>query len=211
MVERRQMKQGKIVRFGDFIFRHRDTLPVPFISIAVAVLIFTTPTFTDSSARSMLFILGALIVLSGEAVRVWAVGYSGSTTRSRSLIADRLVREGPYSIVRNPLYVGNFLIALGFSIMANAVTVIPLVIIYFAAEYYPVVLREEYFLLEKFGDDYRQYLSDVPRFFPKNLKIKKTAYNPSALKGEMWTMLGIVLMLAVMIGIDFLRVGWIKQ
>ncbi len=200
------MKQDRLVRFGDFVFKHRDTLPVPFIVIAVAVLAFTHPTFTVGNARALLFSFGVLVVLSGEMIRIWAVGYSGSTTRSRSLIADRLVTEGPYSIIRNPLYAGNFLIALGFSIMANAVIVIPLVILYFIIEYYPMVRREEYFLLEKFGDGYRHYLTEVPRFFPKKLATKKTAYNPSALKGEMWTMLGIVLMLAVMIGIDFIRI-----
>ncbi len=200
------MKQGRMVRFGDFVFRHRDRLPVPFILIAVLVLVFTRPSFTSSQSRLFLLIAGGLVILAGESVRIWAVGYSGGTTRSLKLIADRLVREGPYSLVRNPLYLGNFLIALGFSIMANAVVVIPLVIVYFVIEYYPIVVREEHFLLEKFGDDYRRYLNDVPRFFPKSLRAMKAAYNPSALKGERWTVLGIAGMLVFMIVIDILRV-----
>ncbi len=205
------MKKDWIVRFGDFVFRHRDTLPVPFIVMAIAVLVFTRPSFTGAGTRLALFGGGVLITLLGEAVRVWAVGYSGGTTRSRSLIADRLVTEGPYSIIRNPLYAGNFLIALGFSLMANAVVVIPLVVLYFVVEYYPIVRREEAFLLEKFGAGYRAYTETVPRFLPSSLSIKKTTYDPRALKGELWTMLGIVIMLAVMVGIDFVRVGLIKQ
>lgn len=205
------MKQDWIVRFGDFVFKHRDTLPVPFIIIAVAVLVLARPSFTGVGARLVLFSMGTLMALSGEAIRVWAVGYSGGTTRSRSLIADRLVTEGPYSIIRNPLYAGNFLIALGFSVMANAVIVIPLVVLYFITEYYPIVRREESFLLERFGSSYREYASAVPRFFPSSFRVKNATYDPRALKGELWTILGIVLMLAVMFGIDFVRVGLIKR
>jgi protein-S-isoprenylcysteine O-methyltransferase Ste14 len=209
MAERRQMKQDRIVRFGDFVFKHRDTLPVPFIVLAVLVLIFTKPTFSTLNAGLSLFITGGIVILIGESIRIWAVGYSGGTTRSKKLIADRLVTEGPYSIVRNPLYAGNFLIALGFSILTNAAIIIPLVILYFAIEYYPIVRREEYFLLEKFGDTYSLYLRDVPRFFPKKFETKKAVYNPSALKGEMWTMLGIIMMLIFMIVIDIVRIKFL--
>ncbi|MGB9736364.1 MAG: methyltransferase family protein [bacterium] len=200
------MKNNGIVRFGDYVFRHRDILPVPFIFIAILILIFTKPTFTTMHARIILFVFGGAVILLGEAIRIWAVGYSGGTTRSKKLIADRLVKEGPYSIIRNPLYAGNFLIALGFSFTANAVSVIPIVILYFVIEYYPIVRREESFLLEKFGLEYEQYLKEVPRFFPKGLSIKRSHYEPSALKGETWTILGIVLMFILMIIIDLIRV-----
>ncbi len=199
------MKQDWIVRFGDFVFKHRDTLPVPFIIVTVLVLAFTKPTFSAGDARLLLFVMGGLVILGGEAIRIWAVGYSGGTTRSKKLIADRLVMEGPYSLIRNPLYAGNFLIALGFSLLANAVVIVPLVVLYFAIEYYPIVRREEYFLLEKFGEPYSRYLSEVPRFFPKAFTTKKAVYDPSALKGERWTMIGIVSMLVVMIIIDIVR------
>ena len=209
MAERRQMTQDRIVRFGDFVFRHRDTLPVPFIIITVLVLAFTKPTFSAGDDRLLLFIIGVMVILGGEAIRIWAVGYSGGTTRSKKLIADKLVMEGPYSLIRNPLYAGNFLIALGFSLLANAAVLVPLVIIYFIIEYYPIVRREEYFLLEKFGESYSQYLADVPRFFPKRLTTKKAVYDPSALKGERWTVLGIASMLVVMIIIDIVRIKFL--
>jgi len=199
------MKQKRIIRFGDFVFKHRDIIPVPFVVVVILILIFTKPTFPDTPAKLLLFFTGGLVIIAGEILRIWAVGNSGSTTRSRNLIADRLVTEGPYSIVRNPLYNGNFLITLGFSVIANAVIMIPIVIIYFYIEYYPIVLREEHFLLEKFGDEYKKYLSDVPRFFPRKIKIKKSRYDRSALKGEMWTILGILIVFILMTGINFLR------
>lgn len=200
------MKSNGIVRFGDFVFKHRDTLPVPFILVAIIILIFTKPMFTTLHTRIILFIAGGAIVILGEAIRIWAVGYSGKTTRSKKLIANRLVKEGPYSIIRNPLYVGNFLIAFGFSLTANAIVVIPIVILYFIIEYYPIVIREEYFLSETFGQEYEQYLKDVPRFFPKYFKVKGSNYDASALKGEMWTIIGIIFMFLVMVVIDIIRI-----
>jgi protein-S-isoprenylcysteine O-methyltransferase Ste14 len=199
------MKQNRIVSFGDFVFKHRDVLPVPFIILAILILIFTKPTFTSFYERLILFTVGGMILVTGEAIRIWAVGYSGSTTRSKNLIADKLVTEGPYSIIRNPLYAGNFLITLGFALIANALIIVPIVIVYFIVEYYPIIRREEYFLSEKFGDAYTQYLKTVPCFFPKNFHIKKATYNSSALKGELWTIAGIVFMFAVMILVDLLR------
>src|ERR1700694_5338388 len=60
--------------------------------------------------------LGLPIAFLGEAVRCWAVGYSGVTTRGDHVEAPALITAGPYAHVRNPLYVGNFITALGFAI-----------------------------------------------------------------------------------------------
>ncbi|MCL4478433.1 MAG: isoprenylcysteine carboxylmethyltransferase family protein [Deltaproteobacteria bacterium] len=199
------MKQSKMVRFGDFLFRHRDTLPVPFIILTIIILVLAKPSFVGFKANLAILIIGGFVVLSGEAIRIWAVGYSGMTTRSKKLIADRLTTEGPYSIIRNPLYLGNFFITLGFSVIANQIIVIPMVVVYFVFQYYPIVIREEHFLLEKFGDAYKQYTSEVPRFFPLMLKTKKSRYNSRALKGEMWTITGIAAMFIAMIGINLIR------
>jgi Putative protein-S-isoprenylcysteine methyltransferase len=139
------MKQNRIVSFGDFVFKHRDVLPVPFIILAILILIFTKPTFTSFYERLILFTVGGMILVTGEAIRIWAVGYSGSTTRSKNLIADKLVTEGPYSIIRNPLYAGNFLITLGFALIANALIIVPIVIVYFIVEYYPIISERSIF------------------------------------------------------------------
>ncbi len=59
---------------------------------------------------------GLPLAFVGEAVRMWAVGYSGVTTRGDTVTAPALVTAGPYARVRNPLYVGNVLTAAGFAL-----------------------------------------------------------------------------------------------
>jgi protein-S-isoprenylcysteine O-methyltransferase Ste14 len=107
--------------------------------------------------------------MCGELLRIWAVSYAGSETRTTKLGASALVTQGPYAYVRNPLYLGNLLIYFGVSIMANSL--FPLLqiigIIYFYAQYYFIINEEEEFLRAKFKDKYEEYARSVPRFIPK--------------------------------------------
>jgi protein-S-isoprenylcysteine O-methyltransferase Ste14 len=100
------------------------------------------------------------LVLAGQALRFWAAGHIGAY-RGETVEAPRLTRDGPYAIVRNPLYIGNGLIGLGWSLPAGAIgLVFPIayVLVYIVA----IVPLEEAFLTERFGDEYRQYRRETP-------------------------------------------------
>ena len=100
-------------------------------------------------------------------MRIWAVGYAGGSTRATSLGAARdLVTTGPYSYVRNPLYLGNFLLSFGVCIIANVLWLIPVFIIGYFIQYLPIIVVEETYLLESCGPVYQTYREQVPRFFP---------------------------------------------
>ena len=118
--------------------------------------------------------LGVPLALAGEALRCWAVGYSGVTTRGDVVSAPQLVTAGPYAYVRNPLYVGNFLTAVGFTLAFTggnasperaALAVLALGIM--LAVYATIVPHEEAFLRRTFGSAYDDYARRVPAVIPR--------------------------------------------
>ncbi len=80
---------------------------------------------------------------------------------------EMVVRDGPFSIVRNPLYVFSFFGIVGIGMQSSRLSILFLLVAAFIIYYYFVVRREEAYLLNKFGDAYTKYLNEVPRWFPK--------------------------------------------
>lgn len=145
-------------KFGNFFFKIRSFTPIPFI---LALLYFAHPTWYTTS-------IGILFILIGELLRIWAVGYAGGTTRATTLGAARdLVTTGPYGYVRNPLYLGNFLLSFGICIVSNVLWLIPILIVGYFIQYLPIITVEEVYLLESCGSVYRTYQENVPRFIPR--------------------------------------------
>jgi protein-S-isoprenylcysteine O-methyltransferase Ste14 len=141
------------------IFAARSYTPIPLL---IAVLALARP-----SAAS--FIGGGAVTLAGECLRLWAVGYAGSATRTRQVGAPALVTGGPYAYVRNPIYAGNFLLSLGLCVMAWAWMpyMLGLFILAFGVQYAMIVSLEEEHLQKTFGDEYTRYRQHVPRFLPR--------------------------------------------
>jgi protein-S-isoprenylcysteine O-methyltransferase Ste14 len=111
--------------------------------------------------------LGAGIVLIGFMIRLWATKHIGRRMPWMKKKGKKLVRTGPYTIVRNPLYIGNIIIAGGLSVLSELAWFIPLAILYLFSAYHLVVLHEEKKLTERWGKDYLDYLKEVPRWVPK--------------------------------------------
>jgi len=158
------MKEESNPTWRDGVFKRRGTLlALP----AVALIVFGRP-----SVRSVA--IGLPIALLGEAVRCWAVGYSGVTTRADHVTAPQLATAGPYAYVRNPLYLGNFITALGFTLAFTGAAAIPRrVILTFGglgamlAVYAAIVPLEEAYLRQTFGTAFETYVTRVPRLVPR--------------------------------------------
>src|SRR6478609_7027553 len=103
-------EQSQRARIGAVLFRNRSWLPVPFV----------------------------LIVL-GEWIRLSGVAAAGTVTRRRSRDVQRLVTYGIFRWVRNPLYVGNFFIWMGFVVISGVLWFLPIAIVIFAIEYTLIV------------------------------------------------------------------------
>lgn len=145
-------------RIGQFFFKSRSYTPIPFL---IAVLFFAAPTGMSLAA-------GFALMAAGEAVRLWSVGYTGFITRTRNVGAPLLVTSGPYARTRNPIYLGNFLLALGAVTAFNAF--MPWTLLCFAGlfgfQYHFIIRLEEETLRRKFGGLYTRYWERVPRFLP---------------------------------------------
>ncbi len=108
-------------------------------------------------------------MMLGEAARLWAMSYLGRPARQAEILASRLVTEGPFRFVRNPVYLANIFIYLGATIAANLWTpyLLLVVTVYFGIQYKLIVLSEETELLRLFGEQFIRYRTSVPRFIPR--------------------------------------------
>ncbi len=113
------------------------------------------------------WIVGALLVAAGEAVRLAGVAAAGTVTRRRSREVQRLVTYGVFAWVRNPLYVGNFLIWMGFTVISGVYWFLPAAALLFALEYTLIVRYEEGVLESIFGSSYLSYKARTPRWVPR--------------------------------------------
>lgn len=145
---------------AEFFFRYRSHTPIPFL---ILMLIFENASVTS-------LILGFVIALLGEVIRLWGVSWAGSETRTTGKVGGTyLIISGPFAYVRNPLYVGNILIYLGLGIMSFALFPYLQIIalLFFIFQYYLIVKAEEEYLFNTFGEQYKKYFNSVPRFFPR--------------------------------------------
>lgn len=156
---------NRIEKLGEILFRLRDYTPIPIILLA---FLFATPTLVS-------LVVGGCVALLGELVRTYGVAYIGTISRTRSYSNGQLVQEGPFALLRNPLYFGNLVLSVGLSMMSNVSWLPLLVVVVFYAQYIPVVAWEERKLNHIFGDSYAQYCATVPnRWFPSLGRIRAT-------------------------------------
>ncbi len=142
------------------IFKYRSYTPIPFV---ILMLVF-------ENANPASLVVGFLIALLGELIRFWGVSWAGSETRTTGGVGGtNLIISGPFAYVRNPLYVGNILMYFGLGIMSFALFpyLQVIAISFFILQYHLIVGEEESFLEKKFGEQFKRFIENVPRFFPR--------------------------------------------
>jgi protein-S-isoprenylcysteine O-methyltransferase Ste14 len=149
-----------LVRLGAWAFRQRSWLPVP---LGLAVIVFRTGETTGPWPVAV----GVALVAVGELLRFWAVRYIGTISRTRtSTRQGPLITSGPFRIVRNPLYLGNWMIWTGLVLVSRLVWMLPVAWAVFALQYGTMVIWEEARLRSMFGRQYDRYAHYVPRWLP---------------------------------------------
>jgi protein-S-isoprenylcysteine O-methyltransferase Ste14 len=156
-------------RQGSWLFRWRSYLPLLLVGlVAVALRGYRWP-FEDYRRYALWSELCFGISLIGLLIRCVTIGYapygtSGRNTRAQ--FADQLSTTGPYSLVRHPLYLGNFLMGLGIS-SAPFVWWLPVMYcLLFCLYYERIIFVEEAYLRRKFGSKFDVWAATTPAFIP---------------------------------------------
>jgi protein-S-isoprenylcysteine O-methyltransferase Ste14 len=151
------VQRSFLERLGAWAFSQRSWTPVPLALILILVR-------WKWIREPWVLALGLLVVLAGLGIRYWAVSYIGTISRTRTARFGPLMSAGPFALVRNPLYVGNFLIWIGFAIASGLLWIVPVAWALFALQYSAIVRFEEAALVQHFGGSYESYLREVARW-----------------------------------------------
>lgn len=154
-----------MIAYGNFLFRHRNWV-FPLVMLALFVGFRPVPWGGSAGSDLWLDLVGIAIVVAGIVVRGAVVGlaYIKRGGLQKKVYAADLVTEGMFAHCRNPLYVGNVLMLLGFLLIHNSPWAYGLGGVFFLSAYHAIVAAEEKFLANKFGDGFAAYCRDVPRW-----------------------------------------------
>ena len=155
---------------GNWLFKWRSYLPLVFIALSLFAL--HDYDYLANSQRLDKLWGGFCLLVSffGLAIRAFTVGHnpkgtSGRTTRMPE--AERLNTTGIYSIVRHPLYVGNFFVGLGIALFAHLWWLVLIYILAFSLYYEKIMFAEEAYLSKKFGEEFVSWCDNTPAFIPR--------------------------------------------
>ncbi len=157
---------------GNWLFKRRSWLPVFMIIAGVFMMYQGNRQAILFDMRDELIFLG--VSLFGQIIRVLTVGFTPKNTSGRNTvngqIADQLNVTGIYSIIRHPLYLGNFFMWLGPALFLRSIWAVIVFGLMYWLYYERIMFAEEQFLRRKFGEVYDKWSETVQSFIPFSFK-----------------------------------------
>jgi protein-S-isoprenylcysteine O-methyltransferase Ste14 len=168
-----------MIESGHFFFRWRGIIPLLFTIPLILALNESADieSIIGDTYEDVLVLISFIIALTGLGIRALTVGYVPGSTSGRNTTEQRaefLNTDGMYSIVRNPLYLGNFIIILGVMMSIGVWWLCLIISLIFFIYMERIILTEEAFLEKEFGETYKQWRSKTPVILP-NLKLWTSA------------------------------------
>jgi protein-S-isoprenylcysteine O-methyltransferase Ste14 len=159
-----------MVQIGNFFFKYRNWLFIIFYALLFVPHVpqlFTAEGFGENYYWYPV-IIGLIITVIGQAIRGATIGlaYIIRGGKDKKVYAEDLVTTGIFAHCRNPLYVGNILMLAGVGVLSNSLLYVVIMIPFFLFVYQAIVLAEENFLRNKFGEQFNNYCARVNRWFP---------------------------------------------
>ena len=155
---------------GNWLFRRRGYLPLLLFPLLLLATRGSAYASGDHALASAWEGVCLLLALTGLALRVATVGYVPRDTSGRntgSPAAESLNTSGFYSIVRHPLYLGNYLMWLGVALFPRSWWAPVIVSLVFWLYYERIMFAEEEYLRRKFGPLYTAWAAITPAFLPR--------------------------------------------
>jgi len=157
---------------GNWLFKRRGWLPVILVVAGVIMMYLGNRQALIFDLRDEMIFLA--ISLCGELIRIITVGYAPKNTSGRNTAAGQIAEElnitGLYSVVRHPLYVGNFLMWLGPVLFLKSAWFAVIFALIYWLYYERIMFAEEQFLRRKFGEAYDKWSEKVCAFIPFTFK-----------------------------------------
>nr|WKN36152.1 isoprenylcysteine carboxylmethyltransferase family protein [Tunicatimonas sp. TK19036] len=157
---------------GNFLFKFRGILPFAIL-LPGWVLAFQhtmlSSSLTQGVGETSYPFVCLLVTLLGLLIRIYTVGHTPANTSGRNTkeqVADTLNTSGIYSVVRHPLYLGNFLMWLGVGMLTHSGWFIVVFALIYWIYYERIMFAEEQFLRAKFGEKYTAWADHTPAFIP---------------------------------------------
>ena len=146
-----------------FLWRSRAWISLSVLAPAATVTVFSSPAVQIAHTWELAMVVAGWLLFCGGAVfRWWATLYIGGRKDMQDVIC-----EGPYSVIRHPLYFGTFLMGVSVAFFLQSL-VFAAALAFTAFVYLGITLpREEQRLIAVYGESYRSYMSRVPRFWPR--------------------------------------------
>jgi len=162
---------------GNWLFRWRSFLPLVLYILAALVILFEADTHLQHFDETWAIVCICISVL-GLIIRAITIGFTPKGTSGRNTkegqVAEVLNTKGIYSVVRHPLYLGNFFMWLGIIIYVGNWWFTLVCALLFWVYYERIMFAEEYFLRKKFGQIYLDWSSKVPSFWPRIFQWKSS-------------------------------------
>lgn len=139
----------------------RGVLAVVVVMVIAALIFSQSVLPVDGIAHRAVVNFGIFLVFTGILGRLWATLYIGGRK------TNQIITGGPYSVVRNPLYLFSTVAAMGIGAQTGSLTITAFLGLLCFVSFHIVILKEERFLRRIHGIEYEAYLRQVPRFIPK--------------------------------------------
>jgi protein-S-isoprenylcysteine O-methyltransferase Ste14 len=164
-------------KHGNFLFKYRGQFPIFLFFLAIPFVYLTEQMFLSEVFKETMFYIACGLSILGFLIRAYTIGTTPRGTSGRNTkeqVAEVLNSTGIYSLLRHPLYLGNYFMWIGIVFYSFSWYFVVIVSLMYWVYYERIMFAEERFLERKFGVKYMNWASSLPAFIPRFSNFKKS-------------------------------------